>query len=249
MMVQSTGEQLQPLRIHITDCACRTLGELTIRLKREMKFNINEGNCTVHSRSIGLWATWAQVQWVGVIVATYICITYHHINVVAHMFDTWVAAEGGGGDSWPRQPSVSLAWGDIWHLHGSTDNCCELQNGPAWFLCCYQSPLQIPDWLIPLAKTRSQARRALPEWKLPCGNPWQSYWAGRGENKWGGGESWVGGGGTAGILYATILHEKGLPSGETGKSNRQKVNAFSKSGRGQLWPWSFYDLKQRLFVF
>lgn len=36
-------------------------------------------------------------------------------------------------------------------------------------------------------KPKSQARRVLPQWKLPCGNPWQSYSAGRGKKEWGGG--------------------------------------------------------------
>lgn len=59
-----------------------------------------------------------------------------------------------GRNPWPLQLAVSLAWLDIWHLHGSTDNRCELQNGPAWFLSRYQSALQILDWLIPLAYSK-----------------------------------------------------------------------------------------------
>lgn len=59
--------------------------------------------------------------------------------------------ESAGGTLDPQKPSVSLALCDIWHLHGSPDKRCELQNGPAWFLRWHQSPFQIPDWLIPLA--------------------------------------------------------------------------------------------------
>lgn len=63
----------------------------------------------------------------GVFAATYLCTTYLNINVVTHMFGKW---EREKGEPLTPRPSVSLACCDIWHLHGSTDNCCEVQNCP-----------------------------------------------------------------------------------------------------------------------
>lgn len=149
--VRSAGnncQTLHPSKINIY--GAHALYEQSICLKWEKKFNsVKPGKCTVHSNSssVRLWATWVQGQRVGVLVGTYICITYHHINAVTHIFDMWA----GRGNLW--SPNLLFLWplSDIWHLHGSTDNCCELQNGPAWFLYWYQSFLQIPDWFIPLA--------------------------------------------------------------------------------------------------
>lgn len=90
---------------------------------------------------------WVQGQRVGVLVATYSGITYQCTNVVTHKSDMWA----GLGEPLTCRASVSLEWRDIWHLHASTDTRCELQNSPARLLPAYQSPLQKPDWLIPLA--------------------------------------------------------------------------------------------------
>lgn len=84
--------------------------------------------------------------------------------------NSYVGHVGGrrGGALTP-EPSVSLARRDIRHLHGWTDNCCELQNASAWLFYLDQRPFQIPDWLIPLANPKPSktcaARVGAPKWK------------------------------------------------------------------------------------
>lgn len=65
--------------------------------------------------------------------------------------------------------SFSLVNHGIGHLKASTNNCCEVQNGPVWFLYWHQSPFQTSDWLIlhPSMKPRKicAARVEAPMWK------------------------------------------------------------------------------------
>lgn len=91
--------------------------------------------------------------------------------------------EEGAGDCWPRQPSVSL-WPDATFGISMVRLTITVNYKMA----------PRDSWLVhSICESRSQARCALPEWKLPRGNPWQSLWAGRGREKLaggGGGENW-----------------------------------------------------------
>lgn len=125
------------------------------------------------------WAMWVQGQWVGVLVATYICIAYHHTNVVARMFNMWAICFSGL----------------MWHLASSWLNWLLHWQTTKWPsvipLLVWKSSSDF--WLVnSTCKPKSQARRVLPQRKLPCGNPWQSYSAGRGKKKWGGREERAG---------------------------------------------------------
>ncbi len=115
---------------------------------------------------------------------------------------------GRGGSPWPQ----TFCFSDLaWHLASSLLVRQLLCTTTKWsckipFLVSKPSP---DSWLVnSTRKPCSQARRVLPEWELPCGNPWQSYSAERSRKKWGGGggERWVEEGGSEGISYATILH-------------------------------------------
>lgn len=104
---------LHPSEINIYDVCARS--EQIILLKWCKKLNSDTSTktekWTVHFHtSVGLWDMWVLGQRVGVLVATCICITYHHTNAVAHNVETW-AGEGGTLD-----PQTFCFSGLAWHL-------------------------------------------------------------------------------------------------------------------------------------
>lgn len=91
----------------------------------------------------------------------------HNLQLATRVFIMW-AREGGTLDP-PPKFSISLVECGIEHLKASTNNCCEVQNGPVWSLYWHQSPFQTSDWLIlhPNMKPRKicAARVEAPMWK------------------------------------------------------------------------------------
>lgn len=90
--------------------------EYVVEVAEEIQLrDINKGSKLHRSLSniCEIWAPWVQGQCVGVLVATYICITYHGTNVVSHMLAMW-AGEGGTLD-----PETFCFSGLTWHLASS----------------------------------------------------------------------------------------------------------------------------------
>lgn len=173
---ENNCQELHPSKIYIY--GAHAVYEQNICLKWE-KFNssIKPGKCTVlsNSSSVILCAMWVQGQWVGVLVGTYICITSPSYKCC----NPYIRHVGGKGETYDP---ATFCFSDLqWHLASSWLN---------WqMLYATKLPCLIPSLVSkPLSRlltgsfhlqVRSQASRVLPSWKIPCGNPWQSYSARR----------------------------------------------------------------------
>lgn len=108
--VQSAGNRCKPLHvspINIHDVC--TSGSQNIRLKKRKNFCTSTKAVKLTARAhtyARLWTTWAWGHWVGVLVTTYLWITYH---VVTHIFTPWVKK----GEPLTHKSSFS---GFRWHL-------------------------------------------------------------------------------------------------------------------------------------
>lgn len=126
---------------------------------------------------------------VGELRPIYLCKTC----VATWVFIVWVR-EGGTLEPPSNKFSISLVERGIEHLKASNNNCCEVQNGPVWFLYWHQSPFQSSDWLIlhPNMKPKRicAARVEAPMWKcLAKALSWNRHEEVRKESKrseWGG---------------------------------------------------------------
>lgn len=190
--------------------------------------SVTAGKCTVHSRSssVRLWAMWVQGQWVGVLAATYICISYHHIHVVTHVFDTW-AREGGTLD-----PTFCFS-GLTWHLASSWLNWQLLwtTKWPRMIPLLVSKPS--PDsWLVnytskPVAKQDMRCQSGSSHVETP-GKVIQLEEARRSKEEEE--EEERGGWGVQQACYMlTTLHYKWLPLGEIVKSNPAKTSTPTSS--------------------
>lgn len=147
--------------------------------------------------SLGVMWVWGHV-WVFM-WPIHLCITYG----ATHVFIMWVR-EGGTLDP-PPKFSISLVEHGIELLKASANNCCEVQNGPVWFLYWHQSPFQTSDWLIlhPNMKPSKicAATVEAPVWKcLANAFSWKRHEEARRTGRE------VGGGGKAHIWYVNIPH-------------------------------------------
>lgn len=127
---------LHPFEINIYDACLQKWGK---------KFDSDKGRKTHCSLSSArLCAMWVQGQRVGVLVATYICITYRRINVVTRMFDKW-AGERGALD-----PPTTLCFSGLtWHLASSRLNWQLLWT--AKWPCVIPAPVSKPSpdsWMV-----------------------------------------------------------------------------------------------------
>lgn len=164
---------LHPFEINIYDACLQKWGK---------KFDSDKGRKTHCSLSSArLWAMWVQGQRVGVLVATYICITYRRINVVTRMFDKW-AGERGTLDP----PTTSCFSGLTWHLASSRLDW-QLPWTAKW-PCVIPAPLSKPSpdsWMV------NSTRKLIAKRDVCCQSggsshvetPWQSYSAGRGKER------------------------------------------------------------------
>lgn len=142
------------------------------------------------------------------------CHLWEH-NLLSHTtYICWMHGWENGGPL--TLTTFCFFWlNGIWRLGGWTDNCCELQNGPLWFLYWYQSPS--PDsWLVnstcyPKAKEDVCCQSGSSHVETPG----RSYSAGRHEVKYrrGGlaGGCWGWGGCYSRHFYATVLQLKYVP--------------------------------------
>lgn len=112
--------------------------------------------------SLGVMWVWGHV-WVFM-WPTHLSITH----VPTRVFIMWAREEGTLNPP-PPKFSISVVVCGIGRLKASSNNCCEVQIGPVWFLYWHQSLFQISDWLIlhPNMKPRKTcaARVEAPMWK------------------------------------------------------------------------------------